>query len=121
VLIAAEDYDTWLRLAKHTEAFARIDKPLGCYWGGGGNVSDPERTITNLTRLRERYAAELSEWGGNPLPGWMAYSLVRVHYLTYDLDKVCQYSKIALYKVKNWQIKCKSLIGWMLIKVKGLV
>lgn len=54
-LVAIEDYDAWLRLAKHTEAFVRLTKPLGYYWAGGGNTTSTERTIRNLERLGELY------------------------------------------------------------------
>jgi glycosyltransferase involved in cell wall biosynthesis len=51
LLIAAEDYDAWLRLAKHTEAFGRLNKPLGYYWCGGGGINSAKRSICYLERL----------------------------------------------------------------------
>jgi len=61
LLIAAEDYDAWLRLAKITEAFVRLNKPFGFYWVGGGNISSAKRTIQNLERLLEIYCDDVAE------------------------------------------------------------
>ena len=43
-LIAWEDFDCWLRLAKVTDKFQRLPEPLGWYWVGGGNLTSPQRT-----------------------------------------------------------------------------
>jgi len=58
-MISAEDYDGWLRAAKVTERFTRIPRTLGYYWAGGGNVSNPERTIATADILEQRYSPEL--------------------------------------------------------------
>jgi glycosyltransferase involved in cell wall biosynthesis len=72
-LIAWEDYDAWLRLARLTERFERLSAPLGYYWAGGNNISSPRRLIANLERFQELYgAAELRD---RPLPPWYYYSL----------------------------------------------
>lgn len=59
LLVAAEDYDAWIRLAKLTDVFVRIDKVLGYYWSGGENISSAERTFHNLVRLKELYIDKL--------------------------------------------------------------
>ena len=71
-LIAWEDYDAWLRLARLNARFERIDTPLGYYWEGGNNISSPRRLIANLERFRQLYGA--SELHGR-LPPWYHYSL----------------------------------------------
>lgn len=74
-LIAWEDYDAWLRIARVTDRFERISRPLGYYWMGGGNISSAARTLSILERFRELYAPT----PGSP-PGWYYYSLGLAHY-----------------------------------------
>ncbi len=54
-LVAAEDYDGWLRAAKITEKFRKINKTLGYYWVGSGNMSNPRRTLQILEAMASRY------------------------------------------------------------------
>jgi glycosyltransferase involved in cell wall biosynthesis len=77
-LIAWEDYDAWLRLARVTERFERIGSPLGYYWDGGNNISSPRRLIANLERFRELYAS--TALGEQGLPPWYHYSLGLAYY-----------------------------------------
>lgn len=79
-LIAWEDYDAWLRLARASARFERLDRALGCYWAGGGNVSSPERTIRNLECFRQLYIAPEPRWRDRTLPGWYHYALGLAYY-----------------------------------------
>jgi glycosyltransferase involved in cell wall biosynthesis len=80
LLIAWEDYDAWLRIARTTQRFERLDETLGYYWTGGGNISSPQRTIRILDRFRELYlATEASLPGGAP-PAWYYYQLGLAHH-----------------------------------------
>ncbi len=72
-LIAWEDYDAWLRLARLTERFERLDAPLGYYWEGGNNISSPRRLIANLERFKELYGT--TDLRGRQLPPWFHYSM----------------------------------------------
>lgn len=74
-LIAWEDYDAWLRMAQVTDRFERINRPLGYYWIGGGNISSADRMLSILERFRELYAPKPGS-----LPGWYYYSLGLAHY-----------------------------------------
>jgi len=60
-LIAAEDYDAWLRIASVSESFVRIPKVLGFYWLGGGNLSSFERTLALTQVIEKRYANEIAK------------------------------------------------------------
>ena len=53
-LISWEDYDCWLRIAKHTEKFVRINETLGYYWAGGGNTYSAIKNINNLEEFYSR-------------------------------------------------------------------
>lgn len=79
-LIAAEDYDCWLRIAKLTDKFTRIPKSLGYYWAGGGNISNPERIIENADAIELRYLDNkcMRHNGG---ANWIHYSRGRACYL----------------------------------------
>jgi glycosyltransferase involved in cell wall biosynthesis len=72
-LIAAEDYDAWLRIARITDAFVRIPQTLGFYWTGSGNLSNPRRTLTILDALEERYSRELHALGRRRGIYWLRY------------------------------------------------
>ena len=93
-LIAAEDYDAWLRLARHTERFVRIKDCLGYYSWGGDNLSSNEKTETCVNRILNLYADEI-----HSTPGWIYYSLARVNF------GKSQYLKGLLYFVNGIQKK----------------
>ena len=42
-LIAFEDFDCWIRISQHSDKFQCIQKCLGYYWAGGGNLSKSNR------------------------------------------------------------------------------
>ena len=96
-LIAVEDYDCWLRIAKLTDKFTRIPNSLGYYWAGGGNISNLKRTIENVDAIVLRYLDNkcMRHNGG---ANWIHYSRGRACYL------LC-----------NWELAKKHLsnIGWL--------
>lgn len=79
-LIAWEDYDAWLRIARLTERFVRLDEPLGYYWAGGGNISTPRRLIDNLAQFREKYGTRDPATAEMRMPAWYHYFKGRAHY-----------------------------------------
>jgi glycosyltransferase involved in cell wall biosynthesis len=78
-LIAAEDFDAWLRMARVTDAFVRIPRTMGFYWVGSGNLSDPRRTLTIADALEERYAEDLRALSGRRNIHWLCYVRARAH------------------------------------------
>jgi glycosyltransferase involved in cell wall biosynthesis len=79
-LIAWEDYDTWLRVARATDRFVRIDQTLGYYWFGGGNISSPRQLLVNLKRFSELYFDTIAD-SPKPLPpAWFHYLLGQAKY-----------------------------------------
>jgi glycosyltransferase involved in cell wall biosynthesis len=77
-LIAAEDFDAWLRIARLTEDFVRMPGALGYYKVGVENLSSPARTISSLESLEQRYAADIARLGN---PQWIRYTKARAYYL----------------------------------------
>jgi hypothetical protein len=80
-LIAAEDYDAWLRVARTTDAFAKIPRPLGFYWIGDGNLSNPRRTVATTEAIEARYCKELADLRLRRRIHWPSYVKARSHYL----------------------------------------
>lgn len=68
-LVGWEDFDTWLRLAKSGCHFARVPGSPGYYWVGGGNVSNPRRTLANIDAFLARHVGAASA-----TPWWCHYS-----------------------------------------------
>jgi len=66
--IAWEDFDLWLRLAAANAAFYKIHGAYGYYWLGGGNVSNPERSIATAGSFLRDYVHEGAS------PWWVSYS-----------------------------------------------
>lgn len=107
-LIAWEDYDAWLRIARLTERFKRLDEPLGYYWAGGGNISTPRRLIDNLAHFKEKYG--LGEPGAvaGGMPAWYHYLLGRAHYQLGAHAMVPTQMRMALTEGLPGQLKAKA-------------
>ena len=54
-ILAAEDYDAWLRIAKLTDLFYHLNEYLLYYSWGGDNLSNFELTIPQSQRLMSLY------------------------------------------------------------------
>ncbi len=76
-LIAMEDFDCWLRVARISDRFLRIEGVHGYYWMGSGNTTNPRRTISTLNELRKRLLNSAEIEG---TPPWMAFALAKAHF-----------------------------------------
>ncbi len=75
--IAWEDFEYWLRISTITEKFSRIKKCLGYYWVGGGNVSNPNKTLKILKEILLRYQTQFLNFGKQKLfPSWIYYGML---------------------------------------------
>lgn len=79
-LIAAEDYDGWLRAARVTEKFKKIPQTLGYYWAGGGNISNPDRMLRTLGAIEERYANAILDLNAHQDIYWLSYTRGKAYY-----------------------------------------
>ncbi len=86
-LIAIEDCDAWLRIARITDRFTKVPKTLGYYWVGGEKLSSPERTLVNLDAFEKRYPEDFNGLDARPDPWWRHYSKGRAHYLLGDYSE----------------------------------
>lgn len=83
-LVAMEDYDAWLRVARVTERFQRIPQALGYYWAGGGNLSTHGRTLRLLEVVESRYREKLTVGRRTVTPPWIAYERAKALYQSGD-------------------------------------
>ena len=86
-LIAMEDYDAWLRIARLTDRFAKIPGVLGFYWMAGGNVTNPQNNLRALDGFVANYAEDIRECLGDELPWWFNYNQGRAYYLLGQAQK----------------------------------
>jgi len=73
-LVGAEDFDCWLKISKLTNRFKRIPYALGYYWAGGGNLTSPLRTITNLEFIESFYGLDLDSIFGHKGAWWILHA-----------------------------------------------
>lgn len=96
-LIAWEDYEAWLRVAKAAPNFARLSEPLGYYWMAGGNMTNARRTINNFEHFRKLYFTPDTPWTNGVLPGWCNYALGRAYYMLGDYSVALRHLRDALH------------------------
>ena len=111
-LIALEDFDTWLRIATLTDRFAYIPQVLGYYWLGGGNMTNPRRTLQALAALEARHAEGFSRLRAVGGCYWLLYARGRAHYsLRASGQAVCQLRQLP-WRTTPWPVAVKA--AWML-------
>lgn len=115
-LVAAEDFDAWLRAAKVTDRFCRIDQTLGYYWAGGGNMSDPRRTLMTMTTLERRYADAIRGLGDQNGVYWINYGKGRAHYRMGSNVLAKRYLELLRWRRTPFSMSMKR--GWMLLSIK---
>jgi glycosyltransferase involved in cell wall biosynthesis len=117
-LVAVEDYDLWVRIAKTTDRFIYIPSALGYYWIGGSNTTQASQKQIN--RYEAFYAKHLPDLEKQDAAVFMAmknYNLGRIH------EKMGNYREaIALYKhalqFGNYTVKFKSFLLILLCRFK---
>jgi len=97
--IAMEDYEAWLRISGVTDKFKRIPEPLGYYWAGGGNISNPERMLMNITAFEKKYKGALNGLGIDRVPYWMNYAAGKAHTSLQAYDEAMRW--LLLIRVGN--------------------
>lgn len=116
-LVAIEDYDAWLRIARITEKFRRMPKTLGYWWAGGGNMSGPERTIKCLETFEEIYASDIDRVRTGGGIWWLNYDKGEAYYSLGSYAMAMKH-----LKQFNWkQIRLRSMTKalWMILIMKS--
>jgi glycosyltransferase involved in cell wall biosynthesis len=118
-LIAAEDYDCWLKIAKLTNKFTRIPKSLGYYWVGVGNISNPERTIENVDAIELRYLDKNCKRSISEA-NWIHYARGRAYYLLCNFEMAKTHlsnivligTPLKIYIKSQWMLYLMKLAKW---------
>ena len=108
-LIAAEDYDAWLRIAKLTDKFKKIPQTLGYYWTGGDNISSPDRTLKTLDAIEERYANEIIDLDAHYCIYWLSYAKGYAYYRMGCYEMAKKFLMQVLCRRAAFKLKIKSL------------
>jgi len=109
-LIAAEDYHAWLELARLKKKFRLVNKVLGYYWIGGGNISSSIQSLSNLTKLRQKYLDNVENPENNDVPAYFQYSTGKAHMeqCNYKQAKAC--FRIVISNGIFFNVRVKALI-----------
>lgn len=117
-LIGIEDYDAWLRIAKITDNFKKIHKTFGYYWSGGGNTSNPRRTIQNFDVFKKDYKNEILKLNLSQNMYWFSYNKARAFYALGLKEKAKKSFKIALNRKPVLLIKFKCISMLLAINIQ---
>ncbi len=78
-IVAAEDYDLWLRIARSTERFTYIPKSLGAYWVSGERMTEvSERQIERIAAVYRKHLAFLENEDREDAIAVMEYGRARI-------------------------------------------
>jgi glycosyltransferase involved in cell wall biosynthesis len=113
-LVGAEDFDTWLTLAKKGFCFKRVPEELGYYWNGGGNYTNPKRTIRCIYSIMSRHLAT-----AEPAPWWCKYQLAEAYRKCGDPDKSNRYFFESLAAAPNLHCSVRTCAKWILMAIKS--
>jgi len=117
-LVGSEDFDGWIRIAKLTDKFDRLDLVLGYYWNGGGNLTSSRTALTNNLFLSQLYKKEINNIFGKKLPGWMLYSLARASVALGEFSDGRRYALLSIKSQLPYLIKTKAAIVWLMSMMK---
>lgn len=107
-LIAAEDYDAWLRISKITNRFKRLSGCYGWYTLGDSNISHPERSEKYIWRIIEIYFPD----NAKNYPVWVNYALARVYLKLHKFKESKQYARKAITQTSSLKLLTKSVITY---------
>lgn len=107
-IIAGEDYDLWLRLARVTERFRRVDGTLGSLTRAHDNQSSARRMIAVIEAIERTYVPTLSgEERRRAYDNWIDYEMSRARYRQGEysaarptLLKLLRHSHVPMFRLK---------------------
>jgi glycosyltransferase involved in cell wall biosynthesis len=116
-LMAAEDYDCWLKIAKLTNNFYCINNCLGYYLYNGLGSNNLVRKIRNLEYLKSTYINTYVNSNGSQMPSWVIYFDLRFNFLNKKYIKAEIYLNELINKDLNYLLKIKILYMYTIIKI----
>lgn len=119
LLVACEDYECWLRIAKKTEKFVRLRKPYGFYWVGNNNLHLSTNSLNYIGELCRLYFPDTTVFKLNTKPVWLICAVVKA------LIKEKNYGKalIEIKKIKLSKAGYRDYLKFFILKLlvyKGL-
>jgi glycosyltransferase involved in cell wall biosynthesis len=111
-LIAVEDYDYWIRVAKVTDRFKYIDHSLGAYWVGE-NISNSLKQSERNRCILDKYFEILSN-DEQKKALLIYYYLGARRYHSHLLFQEAMPLYIKSFDVNNWRFFVKSILGYVL-------
>ena len=118
-LVGAEDYDAWLKISKITESFVKIPKTLGYYWDGGGNTSNPKRSLINLIEIEGIYKEKIEKYRLSDRFFYSHFIKGRANYLLGNYDLAKKNLNIALSKKIPLRVYMKCKLMTLILRFKN--
>ena len=112
-LVAAEDYNTWLRIAKLTDQFIYLPRTLGYYFIHSDSLSNKDMSLP-LNLAVEEFLGILNKEQKIKLEARIRYSSGRFHYLNFNFEKA---KKELLFVLKKGSIGLKVRSLLMIINI----
>tara|TARA_B000000557_G_scaffold221593_1_gene190022 strand:- start:349 stop:1251 length:903 start_codon:yes stop_codon:yes gene_type:complete len=113
-LVAAEDYNTWLRIAKLTDQFVYLKKRLGYYLVHDQSVSKKDMSIPARYAIKE-FSGLLTQYQKTKQEAFLKYISGRFNFLNLNYKKSM---KDLLFTLKNGDISLKVRSLYMIIIIK---
>ena len=114
-MVSSEDYDAWLRIARISEKFQKIPNVLGFYWAGGGNVTNPDRTLKYITALEKLYIDTTPDLGVKGRIFWLNYAKGRACFCLKDFKNANKHLSLNHWTRVPFIINLKTC--WMLLVI----
>jgi glycosyltransferase involved in cell wall biosynthesis len=112
-MVGSEDYDAWLRIAQISEKFQKIPETLGFYWAGGGNVSNPGRTLSSREAIEKKYSDTILGLDVDHSIYWLNYDKGRAYFSLKDFGNAKKYLGLIRLVQVPFVISLKT--SWMLL------
>lgn len=116
-LIAAEDFDLWLRLAKLTNNFISLNQFLGYYYLGGGSISSRQKDIQFLIKLQDLYLYPKNKLIKSN-PGWWEYKIGMAYFFCKSPFSNSKHLFAALQKNISFFNKLKACLAILIWKFR---
>jgi glycosyltransferase involved in cell wall biosynthesis len=114
-IIAAEDYNTWLKIAEISEQFFYINKVLGEYFIGADNISHKDMSVCSRNASND-FIKSLNKKQLTKYNSLMAYTHGRYMYLNKEYNLAIEsLSKVAQGGSLRLRIRSLYMLSWMYI------
>ena len=119
-LVAAEDFDLWLKISRITDKFMYIPKSLGKYWMGDGNLSEiSEKQISRVKALSNKHSSFLNIEDRKQHELRLNYIIGRLKQKMGSYDDALKLFKTSC-KSCHWKLKLRSICHIMMIYMQRI-